>query len=56
MRYVYVDYGDGHGFTPHLSFNDKDDVNKGTTFMTVAQAEVQDLRDSGYKAKYGGPF
>jgi len=50
MKYVYVDYKDGGGW------DDTNDPNKGTTLMTDAQAELVDLKDSGYGAKYGPAF
>ena len=56
MKYIWADYKDGHGFVPHMSFDDENDPNKGTTIMTDAQAEIQDLKDSGYGAKYGSEF
>jgi len=48
MFYIWADYRDGHGFVPHISFesHDQDD----------ADFEIQDLKDSGYKAKYGSEF
>jgi len=46
--YVYVDYGDDIGLEPHMSFT-KDEKEE-------AEFEIRDLKDSGYKAKFGAVF
>ena len=53
MIYIWVNENDGNGFVPHMSFeNEKSD----STVMTDWQAEIQDLKDHGFKAKKGDAF
>lgn len=48
MIFIWVDYRDGGGFEPHITFQEGD--------MDDALFELQDLRDHGYRAKIGGRF
>ena len=53
MIYIWVNENDGNGFVPHMEFeNEKAD----STIMTDWQAEIQDLKDHGFKAKKGDAF
>ena len=55
MIYIWVKF-DGEGdWEPYIVF-DKNDVNEGTTIMTEAQFEIEDLKASGHKAKKGPAF
>lgn len=48
--YIWVDYNDGHGFQPHMTFP------KTAEGRSDAKFEIQDLKDHGNKAKNGEPF
>ena len=55
MIYIWVKF-DGKGeWEPHICF-DKNDANEGTTIMTEAEFEIDDLKASGHKAKKGPAF
>lgn len=48
MKYIWVDYKDGHGFVPHMTFKNSE--------KEEALFEIQDLKDHSYKAKFGEKF
>jgi len=50
MLYVWVDYKDGKGFGPHMSFEDNE--------REEADFEIQELKEGSeeYEAKYGKEF
>ena len=48
MQYIWVDYKEGHGFEPHMTFVKAE--------REEADFEIQDLKDHGFKAKRGEKF
>lgn len=50
FHFVWVNYRDGQGFLPHMTF---ERTEEGTE---DAQFEIQDLKDQGYRAKFGPEF
>ncbi len=51
MVYLWVKW-DGEGdWDLHIEFDEKNDENRGTSFMTDCEAEIDDLKTSGHKVK-----
>tara|TARA_R110000823_G_scaffold301626_1_gene422672 strand:- start:210 stop:380 length:171 start_codon:yes stop_codon:yes gene_type:complete len=53
MTYIWVKFEGELNWEPHLEFDEKNDENRGTTIMTDAAAEIDDLKSQGHKAKRG---
>jgi hypothetical protein len=51
MKYIWINEGDG--WMPHMTFKSDDETS---TMMSDARAEIEDLRESGIKAKFGVSF